>query len=173
MKTRKLAIDAMLAAMCAVLGYLALDTGAVKVTFESLPVILGALLFGPVDGMLVGVIGTFIYQLLRYGLDASTLLWIIPYLACGLLVGLYSKKLNFNPTGKKLTLAIAIGELVIFIINTGSLIIYNKYITMAADPFAYVMGALPIRFGICVVKIIAYALVLPPIIKATRGIARG
>ena len=56
----------MLCAMCAVLGYVALDLGSIKLTFESLPVLLGALLFGPVDGMFIGGIGTLLYQLVRY-----------------------------------------------------------------------------------------------------------
>ena len=45
--TKQLTLDAMLAAMCAVLGYLAIDTGTVKVTFESVPVLIAALMFGP------------------------------------------------------------------------------------------------------------------------------
>lgn len=57
MKTRQLTIDAMLCAACAVLGYVALDLGNIKVTFESLPILLGGLLFGPVDGMLIGGVG--------------------------------------------------------------------------------------------------------------------
>ena len=41
MKTKQLTLDAMLAAMCAVLGYVALDMGNIKITFESLPILLG------------------------------------------------------------------------------------------------------------------------------------
>ena len=41
MKTRQLTLDAMLCALCAVLGYVALDLGSVKLTFESLPILLG------------------------------------------------------------------------------------------------------------------------------------
>ena len=52
--TKKLTINAMMAAMCAVLGYLALDMGSLKITFESLPVLISAFLFGPLDGMIVG-----------------------------------------------------------------------------------------------------------------------
>ena len=46
MKTRKLALNAVLAAMCAALGALALDLNSIKITFESFPILLGALLFG-------------------------------------------------------------------------------------------------------------------------------
>lgn len=67
MKTRKLALNAVLAAMCAALGALALDLNSIKITFESFPILLGALLFGPLDGLAVGFVGTLLYQLLRYG----------------------------------------------------------------------------------------------------------
>ena len=71
-KTRKIALDSMLAAMCAALGYAALDFNNLKITFESLPILLGALLLGPVDGLAIGVVGTLIYQLIRYGVSATT-----------------------------------------------------------------------------------------------------
>ena len=69
MKTVRLTTNAMMAAMCAVLGYVALDLGNIKITFESLPVLLAALMFGPVDGMLVGGIGLFIAY---FGSSAGT-----------------------------------------------------------------------------------------------------
>lgn len=54
LNTKRLTIDAMLAALCAVLGYISLDLGNLKTTFESLLILL--------DGLLIGAIGTFIYQ---------------------------------------------------------------------------------------------------------------
>ena len=70
----QLVIDAMLIAVCAVLGYLAIDLTSIKITFESLPILIAALLFGPVDGITVGAFGTLIYQYLRYGFTATTAL---------------------------------------------------------------------------------------------------
>ena len=68
--TRQMALDAVLAAVCAVLGYYGPDLGNMKITFEGLPVILAALLCSPLDGAAVGGIGTLLYQLLRYGVTA-------------------------------------------------------------------------------------------------------
>ena len=51
-KMKKLTINAVMIAMCAVLGYTSLDFGSLKITFESLPILLSAFLFGPVDGMI-------------------------------------------------------------------------------------------------------------------------
>lgn len=62
---RQLALNAVLIAISTVLAGLAVNLGGnFKITFESLPVHIGALLFGPVDGMLIGGIVTFIYQVL-------------------------------------------------------------------------------------------------------------
>ena len=62
--TAQIAINAMLAALCAVLGYFSLDFVNLKITFESFPVLLAGMMYGPVNGAMVGLTGTFIYQLL-------------------------------------------------------------------------------------------------------------
>ena len=80
---RRLAADAMFAAMVTVLGL-------VSITIEAMPVFLGALMLGPVDGMVIGGIGTLLYQLLSYGVTATTALWIAPYVLLGLCVGAVS-----------------------------------------------------------------------------------
>lgn len=108
MKTRKLALNAVLAAMCAALGALALDLNSIKITFESFPILLGALLFGPLDGLAVGFVGTLLYQLLRYGVSATTLLWILPYALAGLVTGFYAKRRGFSlTTGQTVGIVVA------------------------------------------------------------------
>ena len=165
-KTKKLATDAILAAMCAVLGYLALDFGNVKVTFESVPVLIGALLFGPVDGLAVGALGALIYQLLRYGLSVTTLLWILPYALCGLLAGLYAKRRSFELTQGQSVLIVVACELMITLLNTGTLYldsrIYGYYYA------GIILGALALRLILCVVKAVAYAYLLPVLLRALR-----
>lgn len=152
--------------MCAVLGYMAIDVGNLKITFESLPIILSALLFGPIDGMVVGGIGTLVYQLLRYGVSATTVLWMLPYVICGLIIGLYSKKHNFKLSAKQLTVLIAANELLITALNTGVLyldsIIYGYYSSV------YIFGSLALRLIICVIKAVAFSLIMPALIKAAR-----
>ena len=60
LKTLQMTVDAMLAALCAVLGYIALDLGNIKITFEGIPVLIAAFFFGAVDGVIVGGLGTFV-----------------------------------------------------------------------------------------------------------------
>ena len=136
-KTRKLAMDSMLAAMCAVLGYLSLDFGSLKITFESVPILLGALLLGPIDGMAIGGVGTLLYQLVRYGVSITTPLWILPYVLCGLVVGLGSARRGLRPSCWESTVFIVSGELLITLLNTVTLYIdsriYGYYTTIPAS----------------------------------------
>lgn len=171
MKTRQLSINAMLAAMCAVLGYLAIDVGNLKLTFESLPILIAALLFGPIDGMAVGGIGTLVYQLLRYGVSATTLLWMLPYVVCGFIVGAYAKKKGFMLTTRQTIVLVVLNELLITALNTGLLyvdsLIYGYYSAV------FVFGTLIPRLVICVAKATVFALVLPALVKAVRRAVGG
>lgn len=164
--TKQLAVDAMLAAMCAVLGYLSLDFGSVKITFESVPVLLAALLFGPADGAAVGLVGTLIYQLLRYGVSATTALWIAPYVLCGALVGLYAKKHAFSLTQRETTFIIVANELLITALNTAVLYIDSKLYGYYSPTF--ITGALGLRIALCVGKALAYSFAIPPLLRAVR-----
>ena len=101
MKTKRIAIDGIMAALYVVLGFISLDLGMVKISVEELPVMLAGLMLGPVDGMIVGGLGTLICQLIRYGVSATTILWMLPYIACGLVCGLCAKKSNYYNTGKQ------------------------------------------------------------------------
>lgn len=172
MKNRKLttlriAYDAVLAAMCAVLGSIAsLDFGTWKFTFENFPVLIGALLFGPVDGMLVGGIGIFLSQALRYGVELSTPLWVLPYVISGLFAGIFAERLRFNISRKQMLFIVILNGILVTAVNTGSLYIYNKFILKT--PTAAMLAAIPKRVIISVIKSIAFAFVLPPVLKALR-----
>ena len=92
----------MLAALCAVLSYLSVDIGnSMRITFESFPIALGALLLGPLDGAAIAFVGNLIYQLLRHGITATTLLWIAPYVITALLIGWPQRPPGFNCPGQK------------------------------------------------------------------------
>ena len=164
--TQKLAVNAMLAALCAVLGYVSLDFGNIKITFESFPVTLGALLFGPMDGGLIAFVGTLIYQLLRYGLSVTTLLWVLPIVVCGLLVGGISAKAKYALTRTQMLLTVMIGELVITLLNTGVLYIDSKIFGYYS--FSFIFGTLLLRLGICLVKGFVFGLVMSPLTQTIR-----
>ena len=64
-----------------------LEMDGIKLTFASLPGILAAMLFGPIDGFIVGFLGAFLEQMLHFGFTPTTLLWILPPAIRGLLIG--------------------------------------------------------------------------------------
>lgn len=167
-KTRRLTIDAMLCAMCAVLGYIALDLGNIKITFESIPILLGAMLFGPVDGIIIGGMGTLIYQLIRYGVSATTLLWIAPYVVCGLIAGAWSGLSKFRLSRRRIMLITIMAELTVTVLNTIPIYVdsrlYGYYFP------GIVTGVLAWRLGICVVKAAAFGMVLPGIMETVHRV---
>jgi len=171
MKTSQLTINAMLAAVCAVLGYFALDFFSLKITLESFPVLLAALMYGPVSGMAVGGIGTFLYQLLRYGLEASTPLWVAPYLAGGLVAGLYAKRSGFNNSKKEIFRISMITELVIFACNTVSLYLYSKII-FGEFRMSFVLGALLPRLLIALAKGAVFGGITRPVLVRLSPITK-
>ncbi len=159
---KELCVNSMLAAMCAVLGYLSIDTGNLKVTLESVPIIIGAALYGPLCGVAVGGVGTFVYQLLRYGLSVTTALWMLPYCACGLIVGLYARSNDFSLDRKQLILICLVAELVVTTLNTAVLYVDSR---IYGYTVAYVFATIVPRYIICVVKAVAVGAILPPLIN--------
>lgn len=158
--------DAILAAMCAVLGMISLDFGNLKITFESLPIIIGAILFGPIDGLAIGGIGTLVYQLLRYGVSVTTLLWMLPYTLCGLWVGAYAKKYNFDLSPKKLCFIVVVSELAVTLLNTGVMYVDSKIYGYYA--FAYIFGTFVIRLVISVAKALVFTAIIPVLLKPVK-----
>jgi len=163
---KRIAIDALFAAMCAVLGAFSIDLGTFKFTVENFPILIGALLFGPIDGMLIGGVGSFIYQLLKYGIDASTILWIVPYIASGLFAGLFAKTIKKNRSVWILLIVVVANGLLVTGLNTIGLFVSYKYIWFY--PIETIIADIPIRIVTCIVKAIVFGFILGPILKVLR-----
>lgn len=86
---RRMCQVALLAAMYLPLSlYAAVQVGNVRISFGSLPVVLAALIFGPLDAVIAAMVGEFFKQLLTYGVTYTTVLYLIPPALRGLVVGL-------------------------------------------------------------------------------------
>lgn len=167
MKIRKLTINSLLIAMCAILGSFSIDLGNIKISLETIPVILAGLLFGPFEGMSVGFVGTFIYQLLRYGISVTTILWMLPYMICGLIIGFYSKINNYSLNKKQMIFIIVIAELVVTSLNTIVLYIDSKIFGYYS--YAYIFGSLVFRYISCILRSIVFASIMPSLIDLLKG----
>lgn len=80
---------ALLTAMMVLLTMtISIQTPFFKLSFGSLPVVLAAMLFGPVEGAVVAILGEFMVQVLGpYGLTHTTVIWIWPPAVRALVVG--------------------------------------------------------------------------------------
>ena len=159
MSTRKMVTIAMLTAVYVVLNFAGtVRLGWINISVASLPVIVGAMLYGPVGGLL----GAFMGQLLTYGVTATTILWILPQAARGLLVGVYAKHCGYKFSSGQLTLALIGTALVVTALNTGAMyidsVIYNYY------SYAYVFGGLVVRI-ISAATAVLMVFVSPPVVN--------
>ena len=165
-RTKRLALDAMLAAMFTVLSLVSISLPNMKITLDSLPVLVAAFLLGPLDGLAVGLVGSFLNQLLTYGLTATTVLWILPAGLRGLLVGLYVKRHGFELTQKQTVLIVVLSALAVTALNTVIMavdsLIYGYFST------AYVFGALVFRIIAGVLTAVIFSLLIPPLIKQLK-----
>ena len=164
----RITYDGLLAALCAVLGSVAaIDIGIAKLTFENVPVVIAGLLFGPVDGMLVGFVGIFLSQVIRYGIDASTMLWVAPYVLSGLVVGLGALLCRFRPKFWQLLTILIVDAIVVTGTNTVGLYIYYYYILRT--PKETMFAAIPVRLAVSAVKGVLYAILMPLLIKGLES----
>lgn len=93
-KSRRIAFDGMLAAVYFALSFLVVDTGTFKFTFTSLAIVTAALLFGPADACAVALVGELLYQVIIFGVTATTPIWLVPPVIHALLLGLCAKFLG-------------------------------------------------------------------------------
>ena len=164
-RTQQLTVDAILAAMAVVLGFTSIRIGNImKISLEDFPILVAALIFGPVDGMLVAGIGILLYQLLSYGITATTALWILPFVVVGFIAGLYAKRANFNNNRKQLLVIFLISEILICLLNTVAIYadskIYGYYYP------TIITGMIAIRLVTAIGKGIVLGVVSTPLLKA-------
>lgn len=170
MKARKMVLMAMLVGLYFILSmYGTIKLGqTMKITVDGLPIVIGALIFGPVEGMVIGLMGSFLSQLLGYGITATTILWIIPAGIRGLIVGLYAKKHGGIEIAKgQLAFILIVSGILVTIVNTGSIyldsLIYGYY-----NPVV-VFGPVPVRLLNGVITAIAYVAVTYPLLKCVKS----
>lgn len=175
---KRLVLNGVLIALYVVLGYLRIQIGnSFRISIAPFAVILAALLFGGVDGLIVGFLGEFLTQVLGpYGLTQTTLLWCIGETVRGGTLGLCSslflkKWLNSASelTGKRATL------LLICCALTGILASLGQTLALYVDSTLLGYYNYTMVFGIMVWRIVIYIVISAllgslclPIIMALR-----
>ena len=164
--TRRIATDAMLSAMFVCLSFFSIRIGnSMKLSIDSLPILVAALLLGPIDGLAVGLVGSFLNQLLTYGLSVTTILWILPAGIRGLIVGLYAKKHNFTLSRKQLIFITVLTALLVTAFNTLVMYLDSRIV---GYPFAATLPTVLMRIVSGILVAAVFSLILPLILKALK-----
>lgn len=164
-RTQQLATDAVLAAMVVVLGFTSIRIGNImKISLEDFPVLIAALMFGPSDGMIVAGIGILLYQLLSFGITATTALWILPFIVVGGLTGWYAKKHHYSNNRKQILGIFLVSEILICLLNT--LAIYTDSKIFGYYYPTIITGMIAIRMVTAVIKGVVLGLVSTPLLRA-------
>ena len=173
MSTRKLVVIAMMVAVYVVLNTVGtIRLGWINISVSALPIIVGALLYGPGGGLMVGLVGAFLGQLMTYGVTATTVLWIIPPAVRGLLIGLYAKRCGYALSRRQLVGVLIVTSLVVTLLNTGA--IYLDSVIYGYYTYAYVFGKVTkkckvgIRIVSGAVTAVAMAFVTPPVLDMLK-----
>lgn len=165
-KTRRLAVNAMLSAMYVVLSLVSIKLPNMKLTLDSLPILVAAALLGPIDGMAVGLLGSFINQMLSYGFTVTTPLWILPAGVRGIIVGLYAKHHGFNMSLGETEFITILSALIVTALNTGVMYIDSRIFGYYS--WAYVFGAVIPRAATGTLTAAAFAAILPSLVRVLR-----
>lgn len=167
----RICLIGMLSALYLALNLVGFRAWSFHVTFASLPVIVGSLLFGPIEGMLIALIGEFFNQLLSYGVSVTMVLWLIPPAVRGLVVGsaalLAEKKDRRLEDRYGLCYAVCVAAaLCTTAVNT--LVMYLDSVIMGYYSFAYVFGSAVIRIGSGILTAVVVATVSIPLVQLLR-----
>ena len=148
------------------LSFASINLQFIKISLTGLPVIFIAVVYGPIEGALVGGIGEFIYQIASYGLTPTTALWILPAIVRGLIVGFMFKQKDVRKHPVLWIITVIVCCLAVTIINT-------FVIWLDAKIFEYPSQLTTItilfRFLGSIASAVIYALIVPtlfePLIK--------
>lgn len=158
----RICICSIASSLFVIFDLLSISLDPLKITMSGLPIIVVAVMFGPIEGMIVGFCGAFLSQLLGYGFTMTTILWIMPAVFRGLYVGICCKKINFQEDFIKVIIIIVSSSIFVTLLNTGVMwidsIIYGYY------SYAYIFGSLIYRIASGILSGIVYYFLTPLIV---------
>lgn len=171
---KKICLSAVMAALYMGLDFLAVSIsapfgGSMKLSISGLPIIIISSFFGPLWGAATGFVGAFLGQLITYGFGATTLIWVLPAVARGLVFGLLFKAFKKSLKPYILCIETVISALVVTAVN--SIVMYIDSVVYAYT--SVILGvALINRIIAAVITSIIFALILPPILKVLKKIIK-
>ena len=168
---RRICLTGMLAALYLALNLVGFRAWSFHITFASLPVIVGGLLLGPVEGMLIAAIGEFFNQTLSYGVTPTTVLWLIPPAVRGLTVGWAALALRKGPRSLEERPVLCYGVCMAAALCTtavNTLVMYLDSVIMGYYSFAYVFGSAALRIISGILTAVVVTTVAVPLVRLLR-----
>ncbi len=167
--TKQLTFCAVLAAIYVVLAtYLHIESNAINISVQSLPVLIGAITLGPVPAMFIAFVGELIKQVLMYGFDPTTLLWPLPYVVEGLAAGLIVKKELGNVSKKRIVVAIIVGEFILTLLVTP--VNALAAVIQGWGTWAMILVGIPPRVLVMALRMVVYCLLMPKLYESLKKI---
>ena len=172
---KRLATDAVLIAVYFALAVLSVVVAGVKITFNSLPVVIAAMVFGPIDGFLVPFLGEFLSQMIHYGFTPTTVLWMLAPALRGLIVGaavlLLRRSMSVDTilSSKRpwvYFLVCIVAAVLTSLANTGAYYVDSKM--LGYYTYELIFGVAGVRIVSNVVSSILTAILAIPILAALR-----
>lgn len=175
---KKLCICAMMAALFVPLEFLASNFGKIafldnyQIPISCFPLILASVMFGVRWGAATAIVGSFVSQLaMGYGINWSTLLWMIPTIVYGILVALLYKAFRKSDKLPFLFINLFISAVVLSALNIGAMYL-SSWITggKAVANLIAIFASFKLVGGIAFA--IIFALITPSIIKKIKKTVR-
>lgn len=166
--SRRLILDAVLVALYVVFAMLlSFKTPWFEVSLSSVPILLSAYIFGLKDALVIALFGSFIEQMLSFGLTLTTPLWILPFVIQALFAALCFKLAKKRAVG--FVLAVVFSELVLTVLNTAALYA-DGYIMHYAVKALHLIAPVRLINGAvrAVISCIILPLIAPPLLKITE-----
>ena len=173
--TLRLCLVAIFAALYFVLtSWLTIRIGNLRISVASLPILILAIMYGPIESCTAAVLGEFIYQVLNYGITLTTPLWLLPPVIRALIVAFGYRMLKKKGTEPwkespvSFVLLLVAAAIATTLANTGitwlDSVIYHYY------SFAYVFGDFVVRLLTGIGTAVVMSIILPPVVTALRRI---
>ncbi|MDO5435103.1 MAG: folate family ECF transporter S component [Clostridia bacterium] len=174
MTTKRLCLVAVFAALYFVLTmYLTIRIGNITITLASLPILILAVLYGPLESTVAAALGEFIHQLLSWGLTLTTPLWLLPPVVRGLIVAfgcmLIRRRCKVKEPWEQPAAFFALlvaAAVVTTLANTG--ITWLDSVIFGYYSKAYVFGDFVIRLFTGIGTAVVLGFVIPPVVKALK-----
>ena len=139
----------------------------VKIALSALPFLVISFLLGPWHGLVSGLVGTFLSQLLSYGITVTTPLWILPYAVQAMTAGLIFQTLKRKISVRNMAFCVFPAGLAAVIINLIASyvdgVVVFKYMTIEV-----LLGLIPVRLLVWIGLSVIYTAITYAITRALR-----